>query len=136
MSQRSLEEFGAYRKAKELFDLVVGDMNRVRREPLCFKLVSQPSGSADSICANIEEGHGRLSRAEYVRFLVARGSARETRGRCLRMTSWLGEDVIRERTALADEIIGILTMTIERLRAQPSPATTGRIREEVTNDVY
>lgn len=109
MSQRSLEEFGAYRKARELFDLVVADMNRVRREPLCFKLVSQQIGSADSICGNIEEGHGRLSRAEYVRFLdFSRGSARETRGRYLRMTSWLGEDVIRERTALADEIIGIL----------------------------
>ena len=64
MSQRSLEEFGAYRKARELFDLVVADMKLIQREPLCFKLVSQQVGSADSICANIEEGHGRLSRAE------------------------------------------------------------------------
>jgi four helix bundle protein len=137
MSQRSLEEFGAYRKASELFDLVVADMELLRREPLCFKLVSQQIGSADSICANIEEGHGRLSRPEYVRFLdFARGSARETRGRYLRMTSWLGEDVIRQRTALADEIIGILTATIERLRARPSPATTEMIREEVTDDVH
>jgi four helix bundle protein len=95
MSQRSLEEFGAYRKAQELFDLVVADMDLVRREPLCFKLVSQQVGSADSICANIEEGHGRLSRPEYVRFLdFARGSARETRGRYLRMTCWLGNDVV------------------------------------------
>jgi len=46
------------------------------------------------------------------------------------MTCWLGEDVIRERTALTDEIIGILTTTIERLRSQPNPATIGRIREE------
>jgi len=131
MSQRPLEEFGAYRKARELFDLVVAEMNLVRREPLCFKLVSQQIGSADSICANIEEGHGRLSRAEYVRFLdFARGSARETRGRYLRMTHWLGDDVVRERTALADEIIGILTATIERLRSQPNPATTRVIREE------
>jgi len=119
MSQRSLEEFGAYRKAQELFDLVVGDMKLVQREPLCFKLVSQQVGSADSIAANIEEGHGRLSRAEYVRFLdFARGSARETRGRYVRMKHWLGDDVIRQRVALADEIIGILTATIERLRSQ------------------
>ena len=131
MSQRSLEEFGAFRKASELFDLVVADMKRLQREPLCYKLVSQQVGSADSICANIEEGHGRLSRAEYVRFLdFARGSARETRGRYQRLTHWLGEEQVRQRTALADEIIGILTATIERLRVQPTP--TGALREEST----
>jgi four helix bundle protein len=134
MSQRFLEEFGAYRKAHELFGYVVTDMKLVQREPLCYKLVSQQVGSADSICANIEEGHGRLSRAEYVRFLdFARGSARETRGRYVRMVSWLGDNVVRQRTALADEIIGILTSTIERLRVQPTPSSTGMMREESTD---
>jgi four helix bundle protein len=134
MSQRSLEAFGAYRKAQELFEFVVTDMKSVQREPLCYKLVSQQIGSADSICANIEEGHGRLSRAEYVRFLdFARGSARETRGRYLRMVSWLGDSVVRQRIALADEIIGILTATIERLRVQPTPSSTGMMREEATD---
>jgi four helix bundle protein len=132
MSQRSLEEFGAYRKAKMLFDLVVADMEQLRRDPLCFKLVSQQIGSADSICANIEEGHGRLSRPEYIRFLdYARGSARETRGRYLRMTHWLGEDVVQQRTALADEILGILTSSIERLRSQSNSTTTERLHEGV-----
>ena len=133
MSQRSLEEFGAYRKARELFNFVVTDMRSVQRDPLCFKLVSQQVGSADSICANIEEGHGRLSRAEYVRFLdFARGSARETRGRYLRMSEWLGEETVQRRAALADEIIGILTATIERLRAHPGSTTSGIIHEEAT----
>jgi len=132
VSQRSLEEFGAYRKARTLFDLVLADMKLVQRDPLCFKLVSQQVASADSICANIEEGHGRLSRAEYVRFLdFARGSARETRGRYLRMSQWFEEDVIRQRIALADEIIGILTSTIERLRAEPIPQPAKILREEV-----
>ncbi len=133
MSQRSLEQFGAYQKARQLFALVVADMQLVRQDPLCFKLVSQQVGSADSICANIEEGHGRLSRAEYVRFLdFARGSARETRGRYLRMSSWLGEEVVHQRAALADEIIGILTATIERLRIQPGSTASGMMREEAT----
>ena len=133
MSQRSLEEFGAYQKARELFGVVVADMKLVQREPLCFKLVSQQIGSADSICANIEEGHGRLSRAEYVRFLdFARGSARETRGRYMRMACWLGDGLVQQRVTLADEIIGILTATIERLRAQPVTPPTGMLREEAT----
>ena len=130
MSQRTLEEYGAYRKANELFALVVSDMRLIQKDPLCFKLVSQQIGSADSIGANIEEGHGRLSRAEYIRFLdFARGSARETRGRYLRMKPWLG-DVVIQRVGLIDEIIGILTTTIERLRAESAAVKGPCVREE------
>jgi four helix bundle protein len=130
MSQRSLDEFGAYRKAQELFDLVVVDMRTIQKDPLCFKLVSQQVGSADSICANIEEGHGRLSSREYIRFLdFARGSSRETRGRYVRMHHWFPEDVIAQRTELLDEIIGILTSTIERLRARCDVKDLPRVRE-------
>ena len=130
MSQRSLEEFGAYRKANELFALVVADMRLIKKDPLCFKLVSQQVGSADSIGANIEEGHGRLSRAEYFRFLdFARGSARETRGRYVRMKPWLG-DVVIQRVGLIDEIIAILTATIERLRAETPAGKAPCVRED------
>jgi four helix bundle protein len=109
-------------------------MRLIQKDPSCFKLVSQQVSSADSICANIEEGHGRLSRAEYIRFLdFARGSARETRGRYLRMNQWFGEEVVLQRAALADEIIGILTSTIERLRAEPGPGQARSVREEVAD---
>jgi four helix bundle protein len=119
MSQSGLENFGAYKKARELFDLVVADMQIVRADPLCYRLVSQQVASADSICANIEEGYGRVSRAEYVRFLdFARGSARETRGRYERMKYWLGPDVVSQRMALLDEIIGILTSSMGSMRRE------------------
>ena len=78
MSQDSLERFGAYRKAQELFDHVVRDTGTLIRDPRTHRLVSQQIACADSICANIEEGHGRRSKREYAQFLVvARGSARD-----------------------------------------------------------
>ena len=117
MSQRGLEQFGAYQKARELFDLVVADMDALRSDPKCYRLIAQQIASADSICANIEEGYGRLSRAEYIRFLdIARGSAREIRGRYERMKHWLNQEIIRQPHELLDQIIGILTNSIGRLR--------------------
>ncbi len=121
MSQRGLEQFGAYQKARELFDFVVSDMNELKGDPRCYRLIPQQVASADSICSNIEEGYGRLSRAEYVRFLdFARGSARETRGRYERMKHWLAQDVIAKRIQLIDEIIGVLTASIVRMRKERS----------------
>jgi four helix bundle protein len=104
-----------------LFDLVVSDMETLKANRLCYRLVSQQIGSSDSICANIEEGYGRLSRAEYIRFLdIARGSARETRGRYARMTHWLQQDIIANRLQLVDEIIGILTASIVTMKKRVS----------------
>ncbi len=117
MSQQGLEQFGAYQKARELFDLVIRDMESLKADPRCYRLIAQQVACADSICANIEEGYGRLSRVEYTRFLdIARGSARETRGRYERIKHWLTQDVIIERVKLIDEIIGILTSSIVRMR--------------------
>ena len=108
MSQSSLVQFGACRKARELFDLVIRDMEARKKDPRCYRLMGQQIASADSICANIEEGFGRLSRIEDVRFLgIARGSSPETRGRCERLRHWLSS---------IDEIIGILTSSIIRMR--------------------
>ncbi len=111
-----LENFGAYRKSMELFDLVAKDMETLKEEYSLGRLVSQQLASADSISANIEEGYGRLSRKEYIRFLdFTRGSDRETYERYKRMKHWLSEDVVQQRTELLDEIIGILTATITTL---------------------
>ena len=115
-----LHQFGGYRKACELFDLVVADLSPLAREPLCMRLVSQQVASADSVSSNIEEGYGRSSRAEYIRFLViARGSALETRGRYeQRLRHWLPPETISARVALCEEIIAILSASIRKLRAR------------------
>ena len=117
----SLHQFGAYRKACELFDLAVADMTPLAQNQLCIRLVSQQIASADSISSNIEEGYGRRSRADYARFLViARGSATETRGRYeQRFKHWLSSETITACVALCDEIIAILSSTIRTLRPDP-----------------
>ena len=118
MSLEKLRNFGAYQKANELFDLVVEDMTPLRRDSETRRLVSQQIASADSICANMEEGAGRWSRSEYAQFLVySRGSAAETHGRYWRMRHWLPPDVVQQRRQLCDEIIGILTSTLKNLKA-------------------
>ena len=115
----SLKQFGAHRKALELFDWVVADLAALTHEPALQRLISQQIASADSIASNIEEGYGRGSKRDYAHFLIiARGSAQETRGRYGRLKHWLQAEVIVQRTALCDEIIGILTATIRRLREQ------------------
>ena len=113
-----LHQFGAYRKACELFDLAVADMTPLAGEPLCMRLASQQIASADSVAANIEEGYGRATRPDYVRFLViARGSATETRGRYEnRLKHWLPVETIAERVGLCEEIVAILSASIRRLR--------------------
>ena len=111
--------FGARTKALELFDLVVTDpAGLTGRSPL-ERLIAQQFASADSIAANIEEGFGRGSSADYARFLlIARGSAQETAGRYLRLRHWLTDDIVNDRVKRCDEIIAMLTAAVRTLRAR------------------
>jgi len=116
MSSGNLGEFGAYRKAMELFDGVVDDMTRFLADRKFERLVSQQLSSADSVCSNIEEGYGRESTVEYRRFLIiARGSLRETQGRYRRLRHWLPPEIVECRVGQAEEINRILSVTIKRL---------------------
>ena len=122
-NRTKLMSFGAYTTALELFDFVVADMALLTGHRECDRLVSQQIASADSIPSNIEEGYGRGSKKEYCQFLViARGSAQETGGRYLRLGHWLPIELVTQRSALCDEIIGILTASIKKLRLQLAAA--------------
>ena len=126
MNRNRVEDFGPYQDALQLFDQVVEDMAILQKDPKCYRLISQQIGSADSIAANIDEGFGRISRTEFIRFLdISRGSARETLGRYKRLKHWLPQETIDERVELADRIIARLTKTIETLKAN-NPRDTRR----------
>ena len=116
MNENRLSEFGAYQKARALFELVADDMEQLIGNPLCTRLVSQQMASADSICANMEEGYGRESSREYRHYLIiARGSTRETQGRYSRLARWLTPEHVAPKIALCEEISKILSATIVRL---------------------
>jgi four helix bundle protein len=116
MSNGKLDEFKAYQKALELFDMVVDDVSKFLQDRRLDRLVSQQLASADSVCSNIEEGYGRESTVEYRRFLIiARGSLRETLGRYRRLRHWLPEEVVGQRIVLAEEINRMLSSSIKRL---------------------
>jgi four helix bundle protein len=117
MSNGKLDEFKAYQKALELFDMVVNDIGQRPQDRRLDRLIGQQLASADSVCSNIEEGYGRESTTEYRRFLIiARGSLRETMGRYKRLHHWLPEDIVEQRVVLAEEINRILSSAIKRLR--------------------
>jgi four helix bundle protein len=118
-ARTKLMSYGAYSKALALFDFVAADMALLSRVRECDRLVAQLLASADSIASNIEEGYGRGTKKEYCQFLViSRGSAQETAGRYLRLRHWLPAGLPETRIVLCDEIIGILTASIKKLRLQ------------------
>lgn len=109
----SLEDYRVYQAARQLFDAFWDDSEILRRDIRGRELVRQQVRSLDSICANIEEGYGRGFGREWPQYLrIARGSARESRGRYERCSHLLLSEVLAERTSALNQIIGGLTKTI------------------------
>ena len=112
-----LENFLAYKKAVNLFDLVVADLGPLASRFELTKLFSQQIASADSIAENIEGGYGRESKKEHAHFLIiARGSAQETLSLYARMRHWIQPKTVEARATLCNEIIRILTTSTQSLK--------------------
>ena len=123
MAYDRLEEFGIYKLASQLFDDFWADSEIVMKDERGQALVKQQIRSLDSVCANIEEGYGRGFNKEMPQHLkIARGEARESKGRYWRMRFLLPLETVHKRRASLDQIIGGLTATIntiESKRAKP-----------------
>jgi four helix bundle protein len=112
-SDDRLESFGIYQLACQLFDDFWADSEILGKDYRGRELVKQQVRSLDSICANIEEGYGRGFGKEWPQHLkLARGEARESRGRYRRSRHLLPAEVMTKRLATLDQTIGGLTNTI------------------------
>ena len=119
MTQDRLEEFGIYKLASQLFDEFWADSEIVGKDYRGYELVKQQTRSLDSICANIEEGFGRGFNKENPQHLkIARGEARESKGRYWRMRFLLPLEIVQKRRAVLDQIIGGLTATINTIESK------------------
>jgi len=116
-----LDSFGIYKLARQLFDEFWADSEILSRDFRGRELAKQQVRSLDSVCANIEEGYGRGFGKELPQHLkIARGEARESRGRYERCRHLLPADAIERRTAALDHIIGGLTKTIQTIESRPN----------------
>ncbi len=105
----------AYQKGLYLYDLLWQDTNTWLKDGRGYALTKQIIASADSICANIEEGYGRGYGKELLYFYrVALGSARETKGRIYRARAFYPSDALNRRIALAGEVVALLITEINR----------------------
>jgi len=123
-SNDRLESFGIYRLARKLFDDFWADSEALGKDYRGRELVKQQVRCLDSICANIEEGYGRGFGKELPQYLkIARGEAREAKGRYERCHHLLPSDLIAERLATLDHIIGGLTNTINTVERRKQVAS-------------
>ncbi|MGB7769006.1 MAG: four helix bundle protein [Verrucomicrobiia bacterium] len=127
-----LESFGIYQPAGQLFDDFWLDADGMEKDFRGRELARQQVRSLDSICASIEEGFGRGFGKELPRHLkIARGEARESQGRYKRCRHLLNGEIISNRVATLDHIIGGLTKTISTIEGRQkntrnAPAVTSR----------
>jgi four helix bundle protein len=118
-SSDSLESFGIYRLARQLFEDFWNDSEILNKDFRGRELVKQQVRSLDSVCANMEEGFGRGFGKELPQHLkISRGEARESRGRYERCSRLLPPETITQRVSALSHIIGGLSKTIQTIEGR------------------
>ena len=102
-------------KSLYLYDLLWEDTQKWLEDIRGHPLAKQIIGSADSICANIEEGFGRGYGKQLIQFYVySLGSARETKGRLYRARAFYTLETLQKRLTLASEVVALILTEINR----------------------
>ena len=118
-SSDSLESFGIYQLARQLFEDFWNDSEMLSKDFRGRELVKQQVRSLDSVCANMEEGFGRGFGKELPQHLkISRGEARESRGRYERCNHLLPPETITQRVSALSHIIGGLSKTIQTIESR------------------
>ena len=118
-SSDSLESFGIYQLARQLFEDFWNDSEILNKDFRGRELVKQQVRNLDSVCANMEEGFGRGFGKELPQHLkISRGEARESRGRYERCSHLLPPEIITQRLSALSHIIGGLSKTIQTIESR------------------
>ena len=124
------EDLIVWQKSHQLFIDIARDVDKYPHKRVAWIISDQILRSAGSISANISEGFGRKTRADYEHFLIiARGSATETQNwlkKC-RDLGYISGELYHLRAGVCLEIIKMLNGLIGSLRKKttsslpPSP---------------
>jgi len=115
---RDFRDLQVWKKAIELFEEVVKDVESFPNTEVARIIANQVLRSVSSISANIAEGYGRRHGKEYEHYLyVARGSANESIDwyEKLKRLGYITEDKFLLREKSCDEIRAMLTGMLNKL---------------------
>jgi four helix bundle protein len=110
-------------KIHQLFLDIANDVELFPKKRVAWIIADQILRSSSSISANISEGFGRRSSADYIHFLViSRGSTTETQNwliKC-RDLGYITKTVVAERAGICNEILKMLNALIGSLQQKIS----------------
>ena len=119
----SFRELIVWQKSHQLFLDIANDVELFPKKRVAWIIANQILRSSSSISANISEGFGRRSSADYIHFLViSRGSTTETQNwliKC-RDLGYITKTVVAERAGICNEILKMLNALIGSLQRKTS----------------
>ncbi|MEA1949651.1 MAG: four helix bundle protein [Thermodesulfobacteriota bacterium] len=122
---KTFKDLIVWQKSHQLFLDIVEDIESLPNKRVAWIIADQILRSSSSISANISEGFGRKTRADYEHFfIIARGSTTETQNWLIKCKDL--NYIIPERFEYLDEIcveiIKMLNGLIGSLRRKSTPS--------------